>query len=70
MLPRCRTADEPFMIPPFDVQVSDVEGFMDALWAFQSLLHDCDVYDCGRPSVGGMGAAAPSPGVEVAPPGA
>jgi hypothetical protein len=24
MLPRCRTADEPFVIPPFDVQVSDV----------------------------------------------
>ena len=41
MLPRCRTADEPFMIPPFDVQVSDVEGFMDELQAFQSVFHDC-----------------------------
>jgi hypothetical protein len=30
MLPRCRTAGEPFVMPPFDVQVSDVEGFMDA----------------------------------------
>jgi hypothetical protein len=37
MLPRCRTADEPFVIPPFDVQVSDVEGFMDELQEFQSL---------------------------------
>ena len=41
MLPRCRTADEPFMIPPFDVQVSDVEGFMDELQEFQSIFHDC-----------------------------
>ena len=29
MLPRCRTAGEPFVIPAFDVQVRDVEGFMD-----------------------------------------
>ena len=29
MLPRCRTTGEPFVIPTFDVQVSDVEGFMD-----------------------------------------
>ena len=41
MLPRCRTAGEPFMIPTFDVQVSDVEGFMDELQEFQSLFHDC-----------------------------
>src|SRR5262247_4409890 len=41
MLPRCRTADEPFVIPPFDVQVSDVEGFMDELQEFQSIFHDC-----------------------------
>src|SRR5262245_19102187 len=41
MFPRCRTADEPFVLPPFDVQVSDVEGFMDELQAFQSLCHDC-----------------------------
>ena len=40
MLPRCRTAGEPFVIPPFDVQVRDVEGFMDELQAFQSLFHD------------------------------
>src|SRR5262252_5829727 len=41
MLPRCRTADEPFVIPPFDVHVSDVEGFMDELQEFQSIFHDC-----------------------------
>src|SRR5215471_11483876 len=41
MLPRCRTADEPFVMPPFDVQGSDVEGFMDELQEFQSLFHDC-----------------------------
>jgi SRSO17 transposase len=41
MLPRCRTADGPFVIPPFDVQVKDVEGFMDELQAFQSVFHDC-----------------------------
>src|SRR5262250_3327291 len=41
MLPRCRTADEPFVIPPFDVHVSDVEGFMDELQEFQSIFNDC-----------------------------
>ena len=40
MLPRCRTAGEPFVIPTFDVQVSDVEGFMDELQEFQSVFHD------------------------------
>jgi SRSO17 transposase len=43
MLPHCRTAGEPFVIPPFDVQVRDVEGFMDELQAFQSVFHDCFV---------------------------
>jgi SRSO17 transposase len=41
MLPRCRTAGEPFVIPTFDVQVSEVEGFMDELQEFQSVFHDC-----------------------------
>jgi SRSO17 transposase len=41
MLPRCRTAGEPFVLPPFDVQVRDVEGFRDELQAFQSVFHDC-----------------------------
>jgi hypothetical protein len=29
MFPRCRPAGEPFVMPTFNVQVSDVEGFMD-----------------------------------------
>jgi len=41
MLPRCRTAGEPFVMPTFAVQVSDVEGFMDELQAFQRVFHDC-----------------------------
>ena len=41
MLPRCRTAGGPFVIPTFDVQVCDVEGFMDELEEFQSVFHDC-----------------------------
>jgi len=41
MLPHCRTAGEPFVMPPFDVQVRDVEGFLDELQAFQSVFHDC-----------------------------
>ena len=31
MLPRCRTIGEPFVMPIFDVQGSDVEGFMEEL---------------------------------------
>ena len=41
MLPACRTNGGEFTIPTFDVLPSDVEGFMDELWAFQSALHDC-----------------------------
>jgi SRSO17 transposase len=41
MLPACRTAGEGFAIPVFDVVPRDVEGFMEELWAFQSVLHDC-----------------------------
>jgi SRSO17 transposase len=41
MLPHCRTAGEPFVIPTFDVQGSDVESFMDELQEFQSVFHDC-----------------------------
>ena len=35
MLPRCRTAGKPFVISTFDVQVSDVEGFLDESQEFQ-----------------------------------
>jgi hypothetical protein len=41
MLPVCRTAGEGFTIPTFDLVPSDVEGFMEELWAFQSAFHDC-----------------------------
>jgi SRSO17 transposase len=41
MLPVCRTAGEGFAIPTFDLVPSDVEGFLEELWAFQSTFHDC-----------------------------
>ena len=41
MLPACRTAGESFAIPTFDVVPSDVAGFMEELWEFQSAFHDC-----------------------------
>src|SRR5919202_6491903 len=41
MLPACRTEGEGFTIPTFDLVPSDVEGFMDELWEFQSAFHDC-----------------------------
>src|SRR5215472_14727469 len=41
MLPACRTEGEGFAIPTFEVVPSDVEGFMEELWAFQSAFHDC-----------------------------
>jgi SRSO17 transposase len=41
MLPACRTDDEGFAIPTFDVVPSAVTGFMDELWEFQSIFHDC-----------------------------
>ena len=41
MLPACRTNGEGFTIPTFDLVPSDVEGFIDALWEFQSAFHDC-----------------------------
>ena len=41
MLPVCRTAGEGVAIPTFDLVPSDVDGFMEELWAFQSAFHDC-----------------------------
>jgi SRSO17 transposase len=41
MLPACRTPDATFAIPTFDVLPSAVEGFVEELWAFQSVFHDC-----------------------------
>ncbi len=41
MLPDIRTQGDPFSIPIFDLEPSDVEGFMDELQTFQSAFHDC-----------------------------
>jgi SRSO17 transposase len=41
MLPACRINGEGFTIPTFALVPSDVEGFMDELWEFQSACHDC-----------------------------
>src|ERR1041384_3930166 len=41
MLPACRTAGEGFALPTFEVIPSDVEGFLEKLWEFQSAFHDC-----------------------------
>ena len=41
MLPACRTEGAGFSMPTFDLVPSDVEGFMDELWEFQSAFHDC-----------------------------
>ena len=41
MLPACRTGGEGFAMPTFDLVPSDVEGFMEELWEFQSTFHDC-----------------------------
>ena len=48
MLPRCRPAGEPFVMPTFDVQGSDVEGFLDELQEFQSVFHDCFARSAAR----------------------
>ena len=40
MLPACRTEGEAFAIPTFDLTPSDVEGFIEELWEFQSVFHD------------------------------
>jgi SRSO17 transposase len=41
MLPDCRTVGERSSISAFDLQSSDVEGFLDELREFQSIFHDC-----------------------------
>ena len=40
-LPACRTAGAGCAIPSFDLVPRAVEGFMEALWAFQAVLHAC-----------------------------
>ena len=41
MLPACRTQGEGFSIPPFDLTVGDVEGFLDELQAFHAQFRSC-----------------------------
>jgi len=41
MLPACRTDGDGCTMPTFAIVPSDVEGFMDELWEFQSAFHDC-----------------------------
>lgn len=41
MLPACRTAGEGLAMPTFALVPSDVEGFLEELWEFQSAFHDC-----------------------------
>jgi len=43
MLPVCRTADDVYAIPPFEVTCEDVEGFLDELREFHALFRDCFV---------------------------
>jgi hypothetical protein len=43
MLPTWRTASEGSADPMFDVVPSDVKGFMEEWWEFQSTFRDCFV---------------------------
>lgn len=43
MLPACRTPDDVYAIPPFEVTRHDVEGFLDELHEFHTLFRDCCV---------------------------
>jgi SRSO17 transposase len=43
MLPVCRTPDDVYAIPPFEVTCEDVEGFVDELREFHALFRDCFV---------------------------
>src|SRR2546428_1974737 len=40
MLPVCRTPDDVYAIPPFEVTCEDVEGFLDELREFHALFRD------------------------------
>ena len=43
MLPACRTPDDVYAIPPFEVTCHDVEGVLDELHEFHTLFRDCFV---------------------------
>src|SRR5262245_16739415 len=41
MLPQCRTPSDVYTLPHFDVNASEVEGFLDELHAFHAAFRDC-----------------------------
>ena len=43
MLPICRTPDDVYAIPQFDVTSRDVHGFLEELRAYHALFQDCFV---------------------------
>jgi len=43
MFPVCRTPDDVYAIPPFEVTCPDVEGLLDELHEFHTLFQDCFV---------------------------
>src|SRR4029453_4201204 len=54
MLPVCRSDDEGFAIPTFDLVPSDVEGFLEKLWELQSAFHDCFAHSEPRAHFGSV----------------
>ena len=41
MLPDCRIADDPYLIPKFDITVDDLDGIVDELRGFHEQFNDC-----------------------------
>src|SRR5262245_22961332 len=41
MLPQCRTPDDVYTLPQFDVSAHEVEGFLDELRAFHAAFREC-----------------------------
>jgi hypothetical protein len=43
MLASCRTQDDPYTVPPFDLTSDDVDGFLDELQTFHEAFRSCFV---------------------------
>ncbi len=41
MLPDCRIADDPYLIPKFDITINDLEGIVDELRGFHEQFNEC-----------------------------
>jgi len=41
MLPTCRTPEDIYQLPRFDVSAHEVEGFLDELRAFHAAFREC-----------------------------